>query len=65
VDDMTEDRLHGTADEIKGTIKEGAGKLAGDRSTELSGKLDRAKGKVEGKVGETKDAIRREGGRSR
>ena len=62
---MTEDRLRGTGDEVKGTIKEGAGKVAGDRSTELSGKLDRAKGKVEGKIGEAKDVIRRERPRSR
>jgi uncharacterized protein YjbJ (UPF0337 family) len=60
---MAEDRLHGAADEVKGTIKEGAGKVTGDRSTEVSGKLDRAKGKIEGMVGQAKDAIRRAGGR--
>jgi uncharacterized protein YjbJ (UPF0337 family) len=58
---MAEDRLRGTVDEVKGTIKEEVGKAAGDRSTELSGTLDRAKGKVEGKIGEVKQAIDRGG----
>jgi uncharacterized protein YjbJ (UPF0337 family) len=41
--------MTGTADKVKGTLKEAAGKATGDRRTEAEGKTDRAKG-------ETKDA---------
>ncbi len=34
-------------DEIKGEVKEGAGKVVGDDKLEVEGKLDQAKGKVE------------------
>jgi CsbD-like. len=36
---------------------ETVGKVTGDRSTEVSGKLDQAKGKVEKKIGDAKDAV--------
>ena len=62
---MTEERTRGKWDQVKGAIKEKAGKLTGDRSTEVSGKLDQAKGKLETKVGEAKDTIRREDNRKR
>lgn len=62
---MTEDRARGKWDQVKGAIKEKAGKITGDRSTEASGKLDQAKGKVEGKIGEAKDTIRHEDNRNR
>jgi uncharacterized protein YjbJ (UPF0337 family) len=57
---MTEDRTRGAWDRIKGIVKETAGKVSGDRSTEVSGKLDQAKGQVEGKIGDAKDAIRQD-----
>jgi uncharacterized protein YjbJ (UPF0337 family) len=62
---VTEDRTQGEWDETKGVIKEKAGKITGDRSTEVSGKLDQAKGKVETKIGEAKDTIRDEADRKR
>ena len=43
--------MAGTADKVKGSIKEAAGKLTGDRRTEAEGKTDRTKG-------EAKDAAR-------
>lgn len=57
---MTEDRIQGKRNEVKGAVKEKVGKVTGDRSTEVSGKLDQAKGKLETKIGDAKDAIRRE-----
>ncbi|MFO1038474.1 MAG: CsbD family protein [Geminicoccaceae bacterium] len=36
----------GTADKVKGSVKEAAGKLTGDKRTEAEGKTDQAKGKV-------------------
>ena len=57
---MSEDRAQGEWDDTKGVIKEQAGKITGDRSTEVSGKLDQAKGKLEKKIGDVKDAVRQE-----
>lgn len=62
---MTDDRVQGEWDQTKGVIKEKAGKITGDRSTEVSGKLDQAKGKLESKIGEAKDSIRHEDDRNR
>ena len=56
---MDHDREQGNWDEAKGKVKEGAGKLAGDRSTEMSGKADQLKGGVEKKVADVKDAAHR------
>ncbi len=36
----------GTTDKIKGSIKEAAGKVTGDKRTEAEGKTDQAKGQV-------------------
>lgn len=58
---MTQDRAQGNWDEGKGVAKEKVGKVTGDRSTEVSGKLDQAKGKI----GEAKDSIRRKDDRRR
>ena len=43
--------MAGTTDKVKGSIKEAAGKVTGDRRTEAEGKTDRTKG-------EAKDAAR-------
>jgi uncharacterized protein YjbJ (UPF0337 family) len=58
VKEVTEDRTRGQWDQTKGVIKEKAGKITGDRSTEISGKIDQAKGKLEKKLGRAKDTIR-------
>ena len=36
--------MAGTTDKVKGSIKEAAGKMTGDRRTEAEGKTDQAKG---------------------
>jgi uncharacterized protein YjbJ (UPF0337 family) len=56
---VADDRVRGQVDETKGIIKEKVGKISGDRSTEISGKLDRVKGKLEKKVGQAKSKVRR------
>lgn len=48
-------KTEGKLDEMKGKVKEQAGKLGGDRSTEIGGKLDQAKGKIKQGVGELKE----------
>ena len=49
-----QDKTEGKFDEAKGKVKEEAGKLGGDRSTEWSGKLDQVKGKVKEGIGDAK-----------
>jgi uncharacterized protein YjbJ (UPF0337 family) len=49
-----QDKIKGEGNEIKGTVKEEAGKLGGDKSTEVSGKWDKTKGEVQEKVGDAK-----------
>ena len=49
-----QDKIKGEGNVIKGTIKEESGKLGGDRSTEISGKVDQVKGEIQKKVGDVK-----------
>jgi uncharacterized protein YjbJ (UPF0337 family) len=55
---MDKDRIKGTAEQAKGAIKQGAGKLTGDTKLQAEGAADKAKGKVRNAVGGAKDAIR-------
>lgn len=55
---MDEDRIKGAANQAKGAIKEGFGKLTGDSKTEAEGKADKVEGKVQNTVGGAKDAVR-------
>ncbi len=57
---MDEDRIKGAANQAKGSLKEGAGKLTGDSKMEAEGKLDKAAGKVQNTVGGIKDSLRGE-----
>lgn len=52
------DRIRGAANQAKGAIKEGAGKLVGDPKLEVEGKADKTKGKVQSAIGGAKDAVR-------
>lgn len=55
---MDENRVKGAFDQAKGAIKEGAGKLVGDKKLESEGIADKAAGKVESTVGGVKDTAR-------
>jgi uncharacterized protein YjbJ (UPF0337 family) len=48
---MGTDDIKNTAEDVKGNIKEGAGKLTGDKSLENEGKVDQAKGKLKQEIG--------------
>lgn len=50
--------MKGTADKAKGAIKEGAGKLSGDKDLEAEGKMDKAEGSAHNAAGDVKDAAR-------
>jgi uncharacterized protein YjbJ (UPF0337 family) len=55
---MDREHVKGAADKVKGTIKETAGKVTGDKELESEGKLDKAKGDVHNAAGNVKDAVR-------
>lgn len=55
---MDKERVKGMADQAKGSVKETAGKLAGDQKLRTEGKMDRAEGKVRNAVGGMKDELR-------
>ena len=52
-----DDRVRGTANNLGGKIKEGLGKLSGDKQLESEGHLDQAKGKGQQALGDLKDAF--------
>ena len=62
---MAEDRTKGALNMTKGVIKENVGKATGDRSTQAAGMADQAKGKLQGKIGDAKAAIRDQEHRNR
>ncbi|TFV41289.1 CsbD family protein [Bradyrhizobium niftali] len=55
---MDREHVKGVADKAKGAIKEGAGKLSGDKDLQREGKADKAKGAVHNVAGDVKDAAR-------
>lgn len=55
---MDDKRTDGLGHEVKGSIKEGAGKLTGDRSQQLEGNLEKNAGKLERGLGEAQDDLR-------
>ncbi|MBK5956978.1 CsbD family protein [Rhodoplanes elegans] len=57
---MDKDRIEGSMDQAKGAVKEGAGKLTGDKKMEAEGKADKASGKLQNAVGGLKDKLRGE-----
>ncbi|NLI34863.1 MAG: CsbD family protein [Deltaproteobacteria bacterium] len=54
----TKDRIKGEKDTIKGKVKEGLGKLTGNRDLEEEGKDDQLKGAARKKVGEIKKVFK-------
>lgn len=55
---MDRDRVEGAAKNLKGKVKEAAGKVTGDAKLKSEGKADQVAGKVQNAVGGAKDAIR-------
>jgi uncharacterized protein YjbJ (UPF0337 family) len=52
------DRIAGSAKEIKGAVKQAAGKVVGDVKLESQGAAERTEGKIQNAVGGAKDAIK-------
>jgi uncharacterized protein YjbJ (UPF0337 family) len=55
---MDKDRVEGAAHQAKGAVKEGVGKMTGDKKTEAEGTAEKAAGKVQNTVGGVKDALK-------
>lgn len=55
---MDREHVKGFAEKAKGSIKEGAGKLTGDKEMQTEGKVDKAKGSAHEAAGDVKDAAR-------
>jgi uncharacterized protein YjbJ (UPF0337 family) len=55
---MDKDRTTGVGHQIKGALKEGAGKLTGDDEMKAEGKVEKTGGKVQEGVGKGKDTVR-------
>jgi len=55
---MDKDRIEGSAAQIKGKVKEVAGKVTGDTKLESEGKADQVAGKIQNTVGGLKDTLR-------
>jgi uncharacterized protein YjbJ (UPF0337 family) len=49
---MSEHEMEGERDKARGKIREGVGKLTGDKGEELHGKIEQGVGEVKKKVGE-------------
>ena len=48
----------GTADDLKGRLKEAGGDLTGDQDLKNEGKVDKATGSVKDKVGDVGDKVK-------
>ena len=55
---MHKDTVKGAAKDMKGSIKEAAGKATGNERLEAEGVADRAAGKLQKAAGNVKDAAR-------
>lgn len=55
---VDKDRIEGAGKQVKGSIKETAGKVTGDAKLEGEGKADKAEGKIQNTVGGLKDKVR-------
>jgi uncharacterized protein YjbJ (UPF0337 family) len=58
ITNMDKDRIEGVGHQVKGAVKEVAGKVTGDTKTEAEGKVEKAAGKVQNTVGGVKDSLR-------
>jgi uncharacterized protein YjbJ (UPF0337 family) len=55
---MDKGRIKGSAEQAKGAVKEGVGKIFGDKKFDNEGKANKAAGKMQNAVGGLKNAVR-------
>jgi uncharacterized protein YjbJ (UPF0337 family) len=57
---MPDQHVKGAVTTVKGTVNEGVGGLTGDTKLEAKGKVQKVQGKVQGKMGDVQDAVRKD-----
>ncbi len=57
---VSHDRVAGSAEQMKGSVKEGVGSLIGDTKLQAEGRADKVEGKVQNTYGGAKDTLRGE-----
>ena len=62
---MDDDRVKGSAQNVKGKVKEGFGRAVGDSKLETEGRADQVAGKIRNAFGGIKDAFRKGDRKSR
>jgi uncharacterized protein YjbJ (UPF0337 family) len=55
---MDKDRSAGIGHQVKGSVKEAAGKVTGDKKLEAEGKGEKVGGKIQNATGGAKDSVR-------
>ena len=55
---MDDNWKEGAKRELSGAVKEGVGKVTGDRSQQLEGNIEKNTGKVQREIGEAADDVR-------
>ena len=55
---MNKDQVKGRAEQVKGSVKEAAGKVVGNKKLEAEGKGDKAAGKVQATFGDLKQDVK-------
>jgi uncharacterized protein YjbJ (UPF0337 family) len=58
---MSDQHVNGAVSSAKGIVKEGGGKLTGDRRLETKGKVQQVQGKAQSGLGDVEDALRETG----
>jgi uncharacterized protein YjbJ (UPF0337 family) len=56
---MNKDQVQGRASEVKGNLKEAAGKLVGNQKLQGEGLVDQAKGKTQAVYGDAKEQVKK------
>lgn len=56
---MDKDRIKGMGNQVKGDIKEAAGKLVGNQKLQGEGLVDQAKGKTQAGYGDAKEQVKK------
>jgi uncharacterized protein YjbJ (UPF0337 family) len=55
---VNKDQVAGVARQVKGSVKDAAGRLTGNKKTQAEGKADKIAGKVQKTYGDVKEKIK-------
>jgi uncharacterized protein YjbJ (UPF0337 family) len=55
---MDKDRVVGSAKQVKGAVKQAAGRTIGDAKLEADGRADKVEGKIQNAIGGLKDTLK-------